>query len=87
MSGHRLRVLDVDLGGRRCIRVSSYALQVRGCEPERRVMLAVAWQDDPVLPVSDRCITLPAAAVPGLIEALGAAVSGDVRETTTREEP
>jgi hypothetical protein len=65
-----VNVREVELPGRRCLRVTAYLFEGRDGEPERRILLAAGWRDDPVLPVREGCISLPASALPQLIELL-----------------
>lgn len=65
-----MRTQEIELRGRRCIRVTAYLYEVPGEDPEPRILLASAWKDDPPVPVSDRCISLPASDLPKLLEAL-----------------
>jgi hypothetical protein len=64
-----VKVRELDIGGRRCVRVGSYVLEGDG-EPEPRVFVAVGWQGMGALPFVEQTVDLPAAALPQLIDAL-----------------
>jgi hypothetical protein len=65
-----MKVREIQLPGRRVVRVGSYTLDGDGELPELRVFVGTAWQGVGLLPFSETMVDLPASALPQLIEAL-----------------
>jgi hypothetical protein len=69
-----MRVREFDLAGRRVLRAAAYTMAE---DPEPRLLIWTAWQDDPPLPVSAHCVSFPASALPELVEALTVLKGGE----------
>jgi hypothetical protein len=63
----------IELAGRRVLHVGTYSLDPGdGDPPEARVFLATGWVGSPPLPFGPGLVDIPQAALPAILEALGA---------------
>jgi hypothetical protein len=67
-----MRVREFDLAGRRVLRAAAYTMD----DDEPRLLIWTAWQDDPPLPVSAHCVSIPASVLPELVAALESLEAG-----------
>ena len=64
-----MRLTDIELAGRRVLR-AGVVEHVHNGETDRRVILSLAWRDDPPIPLSSRTLTFPTAVLPAVLEEL-----------------
>lgn len=65
----RMKFSEIELSGRRVLRVSSYTLED---DADARIVVWTGWRDDSPLPLGAHAVSFPASALPELRAALDA---------------
>jgi hypothetical protein len=68
----QMRFREIAQAGRRVLRAAAYTIGDDDQDPELRLLVWTAWQDDPPLPIGAHCVSFPASSLPELVEALTA---------------